>query len=102
MTLIETAGRALRQGLVGAVLTVSLFVVLTDVVRFAFAQEVGALLFVLALPWPIVVGAVAGVTKTSGLVALLLGLSLNWMVMQLLRAWRRRARPTSLFGDRDG
>ena len=101
MTLGERAGSALRQGIIGAAVIVALFVVLTDVLRFAFAQEVGAVLFILALPWPLLVGALMGVSKKSGLVALLVGLSLNWMLMALVRHVRTPRRPPSLFRDRD-
>lgn len=101
MTLGARAGQALREGIVGAGVIVTIFVVLTDVVRFAYAQEIGAVLFIVALPWPLLVGALVGVTKLSGLAALLLGLSLNWMLLALVRHARASRGPTSFFPDRD-
>jgi len=101
VTLGARAGQALREGIVGAGVIVTIFVVLTDVVRFAYAQEIGAVLFIVALPWPLLVGALVGVTKLSGLAALLLGLSLNWMLLALVRHARAARGPTSLFPDRD-
>lgn len=97
MTARERAGQALRQGVAGAAVITSIFVVLTDVLRFSFAQEVGALLFVLALPWPLAVAAVAGVSKKSGLVALVIGLAFNWTLLQLLLHWRGTRGPRSIF-----
>lgn len=75
------------------------FVVLTDVLAWAYAQEVGLLLFACAMPWPILIGALAGYGKLTGLVALGLGLSANWTALVLGQAWwRRRHAPRSLFG----